>query len=238
MSQRAYHMNLLMESEKLSSSPIRFRVMLPILAGLAAIGMTIWWLILFSQVMLTQANVTRFKDDMDKRDAAHKAAREQMAQIAEDNAQLAQLDCYSNSIVRRGELLTKLAEAMPIKVQLQRLEIPAPETPKIPEPPKPTGKKKKKVVAPVVLEPTNYVERASLVLAGRAPKEPPIITLMETLAGDAFTNVLVVTHDPRHPDPSPKVRSFRQDVAARGETGARMVAFEVEYKLPERRFDK
>ncbi len=238
MSRRAYHMNLLMESEKLSSSPIRFRVMLPILAGLAAIGMTIWWLILFSQVMLTQSNVNRLKGEMDARNAAHRAVREQMAQIAEDNAQLAQLDCYSNSIVRRGELLTKLAEAMPIKVQLQRLEIPQPEPPKIPDPPKPTGKKKKKPAIPVVMEPTNYVERASLVLTGRAPKEPPIITLMETLAGDSFTNVLVVTHDPRHPDPSPKVHSFRQDTTSRGENNARMVAFEVEYRLPERSFEK
>ena len=236
MSQRAYHMNLLMESEKLSSSPIRFRVMIPILAGLAALGVAVWWLILVGQVMLTQANVARLKDDMDKRDAAHKAVREQMARIAEDNAQLAQLDCYSNSIVRRGELLTKLAEAMPLKVQLLRLELPPPAPPKIPQPPKQaSGKKKRK--APPVFGPTGYVERASIVLTGRAPKEPPILSLMETLAGESFTNVLVVTHDPRHPDPSPKIRAFRQDVSRQGNE-SRMVAFEFEYRLPERRFDK
>ena len=236
MSPRAYHMNLLMESEKLSSSPIRFRVMLPILAGLAAIGMAVWWLILVGQVMLTQANVARLKDDMDKRDAAHKSVREQMAQIAETGAQLSQLDCYSNSIVRRGELLTKIAEAMPLKVQLLRLELPQPEPPKLPQPPKQTGGKKKKK-APPVFGPTGYVERASVRLTGRAPKEPPILSLMESLASESFTNALVVTHDPRDPDPSPKIHSFRQDVS-RQEGATRMVAFDFEYRLPERRFDK
>ena len=235
MSRRAYHMNLLMESEKLSSSPIRFRVMMPVLAGLAALGMTVWWLILVSQVMLAQSNMNRLKGEMDARDAAHRAVREQMTKINEYGAQLAQLDCYSNSIVRRGGLLTKLAESMPIKVQLMRLEIPQPAPPAMPPLPKQGGAKKN---APLpVLCPTNYVERASVVLAGRAPKEPPVIALMETLAGDSFTNVLVVTHDPKHPDPSPKVRSFRQDVS-RGTGSPRMVAFEVEYRLPERRFDK
>ena len=236
MSRRAYHMNLLMESEKLSSSPIRFRVMIPILAGLAALGVAVWWLILVSQVMLTQANVARFKDDMDKRDAAHKAVREQMAQIAEDTAQLAQLDCYSNSIVRRGELLTKLAEAMPLKVQLVKLEIPAPEPPKLPDPPK---KKKGQKFSPPIFGPTGYVERASLVLAGRAPKETPIFSLMESLAGESFTNSLVIYRDPRNVDSSPKVRAFRQDVS-RGERNGdtRMVAFDIEYRLIDRRFDK
>ena len=225
MSSRAYHMNLLIESEKLSSSPIRVRVMLPILAGLAALGVAIWWLILFGQVLLAQASESRVKAQIAERTAAHKTVLEQMARIDELEAQLSQLDCYSNSIVRRGELLTKLAEAMPLKVQLVKLEIPQPE------PPKRDAKARRS------FGPTGYVERASLVLTGRAPKETPIFALMESLAGESFTNCLVVTHDPRNPEPSPKVRAFRQDVS-RGDRNARLMAFEIEYRLPERRLGK
>lgn len=241
MKKSAYHLNLLMENERLSSSPVRFRVMMPILAGLAALGIAVWWLILFSQVILAQSNVSRLKNEMKARDGAHRQIKEKMAQVNEFTAELAQLDCYSNSIVRRGELLTSLAEAMPLKVQLLKLEIPEPEPPKLPEAPKPPpGKKKKKAPVFVVHGPTGYVERATLVLTGRSPKDPPVFALMESLSGDAFTNALVVTHDPRHPDPSPRVRSFRQETTGntRGKGATRMVAFDIEYRLPERRFDK
>lgn len=234
MARRAYHLNLLMESERLSPSPVRFRVMMPVLAALAALGMAVWWLILLGQLMLAQSGESRLRGEMAAREAAHKSVREQMARIAELEARLSQLDCYSNSIVRRGELLTKVAEAMPLKVQLVKLEIPPPEPPKTPKPPKP---KKKGQKAPPVFGPTGYVERASVVLAGRSTKEAPIFSLMEALAGDSFTNDLVVTRDPRHQDPSPKVHAFRQDVT-RSQGAPRMVAFEVEYRLPERRFDK
>lgn len=234
MARRAYHLNLLMESERLSPSPVRFRVMLPILAALAALGMAVWWSILFGQVVLAQSGANRLKGEIAARDAAHRTVREHMARISELEAQLSQLDCYSNSIVRRGELLTKVAEAMPLKVQLLKLEIPQPDPPKTPKPQKP---KKKGQKAPPVFGPTGYVERASVVFAGRSPKEATVLSLMESLAGDQFTNELVVTREPRHPDPSPKVRSFRQDVT-RSQGSQRMVAFEVEYRLPERRFGK
>lgn len=233
MARKAYHLNLLMESERLSSSPVRFRVMLPILAALAALGMAVWWLTLLGQLMLAQASESRLKGEIAAREGANKTVCGQMAQIGELEARLSQLNCYSNSIVRRGELLTKIAEAMPLKVQLVKLEIPPPEPPKKPVPPKPKKGKK----APPVFGPTGYVERASIVLAGRAPKEAPIFLLMESLNGDAFTNDVVVTRDPRDPDPSPKVRAFRQDVT-RAPGSQRMVAFEVEYRLPERRLDK
>ena len=233
MARKAYHLNLLMESERLSSSPVRFRVMLPILAALAALGMAVWWLTLLGQLMLAQASESRLKGEIAAREGANKTVCGQMAQIGELEARLSQLNCYSNSIVRRGELLTKIAEAMPLKVQLVKLEIPPPEPPKKPVPPKPKKGKK----APPVFGPTGYVERASIVLAGRAPKEAPIFSLMESLNGDAFTNDVVVTRDPRDLDPSPKVRAFRQDVT-RAPGSQRMVAFEVEYRLPERRLDK
>ena len=226
MARKAYHLNLLMESERLSSSPVRFRVMLPILAALAALGMAVWWLTLLGQLMLAQASESRLKGEIAAREGANKTVCGQMAQIGELEARLSQLNCYSNSIVRRGELLTKIAEAMPLKVQLVKLEIPPPEPPKKPVPPKPKKGKK----SPPVFGPTGYVERASLVLAGRATNAASIQSLMEALAGDSFTNDVVVTRD------SPRVR-VRQDVT-RTPGAPRMDAFDIECLLSERRFDK
>lgn len=241
MKSSAYHLNLLMESERVSSSPVRFRVMLPILSMLACLGLAIWWAILGGQLMLAKTNVSRLKTELRDRDAAHQAVLDQMAKVGNLTARLAQLDCYSNSIVRRGEMLVSLAEAMPLKVQLVKLEIPPPAPPAIPKPPAPTpGKKKKKQAkAPIaaILGPTGYVERATMTLVGRTPKETPVMALMESLESETFTNALRIVRNPRDPNQSPKVRSFRQDVAKKGE-GLRMLVFDIEYLLKERRFDR
>ena len=242
MKSTAYHLNLLMESERVSSSPIRFRVMLPVLSMLACVGLAIWWAILGGQLMLARTGLSHVEAELRDRDAAHRDVRAKMAELNDLTAQLAQLDCYSNSIVRRGELLASLAEAMPLKVQLVKLEIPAPAHPVIPKPPppprpKPGQKRTKAPAVPAVLGPTGYVERATMTLVGRTPKETPVLSLMESLEGEAFTNDLVIVRNPRDPNLSPKVRSFRQDIAKKGEN-ARMLVFDIEYLLRGRRFDR
>ena len=242
MKSTAFHLNLLMESERVSSSPIRFRVMLPILSMLACVGLTIWWAILGGQLMLARTSLSHIESELRDRDAAHRDVLAKMAEVNDLTAQLAQLDCYSNSILRRGELLASLAEAMPLKVQLVKLEIPAPAHPVIPKPqppprPKPGQKRAKAPAIPAILGPTGYVERATMTLIGRTPKETPVLSLMESLEGEAFTNDLVIVRNPRDPNLSPKVRSFKQDVAKKGES-ARMLVFDIEYLLRGRRFDR
>ena len=81
------------------------------------------------------------------------------------------------------------------------------------------------------------VQTCALPISGRTPKETPIVTLMESLESDAFTNLITIVKDPRRSDQSPKVRSIRQDASRRGE-GSRMLAFEIEYRLKDRRFAK
>lgn len=242
MSANAIHLNLLMESERVSSSPVRFRIMLPVFAMLACVGLAIWWLVLGGQLMLARTSVDRLDAELRERDAAHRNVRELMNRLRETNAELAQLDCYSNSVLRRGGMLASLAEVMPLKVQLVKLELPPPAPPVIPKPPpapKATGKKGKKKAPspPPVLGPTGYVERATMVLVGRTPKETPVLSLMESLETDVFTNALVIVRDPRDPNQSPKVRSFRQDVSKKEEK-TRLLAFDIEYRLKGRRFDR
>ena len=236
----AYHLNLLMESERVSSSPVRLRVMLPILAMLACAGLAIWWAILGGQLMLAKTSVNQLEAELRDRNAAHQDVLAKMAKVNDLNAQLTQLDCYSNSVLRRGEMLASLAEVMPLKVQLVKLEIPAPAHPVIPKPPPPPKAKKgqkKVVVPPAPLGPTGYVERATMTLVGRTPKETPVMSLMESLESETFTNSLVIVRNPRDPNLSPKVKSFRQDVAKKGE-GSRMLVFDIEYLLKGRRFDR
>ena len=235
----ACHLNLLLPSERVSSSPVRFRVMLPIFAMFACAGLAVWWAILGGQLMLAKTSLNHLEGEMRDRDAAHRDVLTKMSDLNELNAQLEQLDCYSNSVLRRGELLASLAEAMPLKVQLVKLEIPAPAHPVVPkpQPPKPGKKKTKKPAATAILGPTGYVERATMTLVGRTPKETPVMSLMESLESEAFTNDLVIVRNPRDPNLSPKVRSFKQDVAKKGE-GARMLVFDIEYLLKGRRFDR
>lgn len=234
------HLNLLMASERVTSSPVRFRVMLPVLALLACLGMAVWWAILGGRLMLVQANVSQLKGEMAARDAAHREVLGQMARTREVEAELAQLDSYRASVRRRGGLLTALAEVMPLKVQLVKLEIPAPAPPPVYVPPQPKSKKGKKPpkVDLSLYGPTGYVERASLVLTGRATKEAPILSLMESLASESFTNDIVIARAPAAAsEASPKIRAFRQD-AARAPGAARLMAFEVEYRLTGRRFER
>lgn len=234
------HLNLLMASERVTSSPVRFRVMLPVLAALACLGMAVWWAILGGQLMLAQAKVGQLKGEMAARDAAHRDVLSQMARVRELEAARAQLDCYRASIRRRGGLLTALAEAMPLKVQLVKLEIPAPAPPPVFLPPAVAAALKTSPKKPdlSLYGPTGYVERASLVLTGRATKDAPIVALMDSLASEAFTNDVVIAASPANAaEQSPKIRSFRQD-AARTPGGARLMAFEAEYRLTGRRFDR
>lgn len=238
----AYHLNLLMESERVSSSPVRFRVMLPVLTMLACVGLAIWWAILGGQLMLAKTNVSRLEAELRDHDAEHREVLGKMAEVNDLVARLAQLDCYSNSVLRRGGALAGIAEVMPLKVQLVKLEIPPPAHPVIPKPPppprpKPGQRRAKTPPVPAILGPTGYVERATMTLVGRTPKETPVISLMESLESEAFTNALRIVRNPRDPDLSPKVRSFRQDVAKKGDA-ARMLVFDIEYLLKGRRFDR
>ena len=228
------HLNFLMDSERVSSSPVRLRVMLPTAAILVSVSMAVWWLILTGQNILAKTQMSNIKDDIERHQAENAKAISDAEMADELQSQLEQLEGYRMSCEAKwGETLASLAEVMPLKVQLTKLEIPAP-------PPQVLSfvtvqKGKKRTIK--LWGPTNKTERVHMVLAGRTPKETPVISLMESLEGDTFTNSIVIAKDPRSPVQSPKVRSFRQDVPQRGE-GSRMLAFEIEYTAKERRFAK
>ena len=115
-----------------------------------------------------------------------------------------------------GEPLAKFAEVVPLRVQLKEMSI---------TPPKP------QVLMPPGLKvplfgPTENVETQKLVIAGLTTKETPVVSLMESLE-NGFEKLVTSEH---------KINSFKQDNAEID--GRKLLSFEVEYTMPERRFAK
>ncbi len=213
------HLNLLKDTERLSSSPVRLRVMLPVVALFACLGMALWWAILFTQLLMIRAEAQTIDEDVKAKSNAHAEAISRQDQVREMRQQLEQLTYYRNGVRAIGKPLAKLAEAMPLKVQLTELSF-APPPPDLP--PKPG----QKVASPFA--PLTNVETQRLVIAGRTTRETPVVALMESLESTNF--VTLITREKR-------VKSFRQDAnAERGKR--RLLTFEVEYTMPERRFAK
>lgn len=229
MSAKAIHMNLLRENEILSSSPVRLRVMLPVAMMLLSAAMVLWWVIVYGAVMLNKSSIASLEGDIAAKKAGHQKIIDQMNAANELEVELEQLEYYRAGRREWSDTLAHIAEIIPLKVQLTRLSIPAP-------PPQDLSRPKGSKLPPL-WGPEAKTERVTLVLAGRTPKETPVISMMESLESDIFTNALVICHDPTAPEQSPRVKSFRQD-AASGETRnrQRMLTFEIEYTAKERSF--
>ena len=212
------HLNLLKDTERLSSSPVRLRVMLPVVALFACLGMALWWAILFTQLLMIKAEAQTIDEDVKAKSNAHAEAISRQDQVREMRQQLEQLLYYRNGVRAIGKPLAMLAEAMPLKVQLTELSFAPPPTDPLPKP----GQK----ISPFT--PLTNVETQRLVIAGRTTRETPVVALMESLESTNF--VTLITREKR-------VKSFRQD--ANAEKGKRrLLTFEVEYTMPERRFAK
>ena len=124
--------------------------------------------------------------------------------------------CYSHRDIIFGEPLAKIAEVVPLRVQLRELSF----TPPRPQVLLPPGAK-----VPL-FGPVENVETQKLVIAGLTTKETPVVSLMESLES-GFEKLVTSEHN---------VNSFRQDSAEAG--GRKLLSFEVEYTMPERRFAK
>lgn len=216
MTTSSVHLNLLKPNEVRSSSPIRLRIMIPVIALLVCAGMLLWWGLLFTQLMLVKAQSQGVSDDLAAKTKAHAEAIRQRDLARELKLQLEQLDYYKAGVRELGEPLAKFAEIIPLRVQLKELSIPAPP-PQMLQPP---GSKTP------LFGPTENVETQKLVIAGLTTKETPVVSLMESLASGFET---LVTNEKN-------VNSFRQDAAEAD--GRKLLSFEIEYKMPERRFAK
>lgn len=216
MKTASFHLNLLRGNEVLSSSPVRLRVMIPLVVLLACIGLLVWWGVLFTQLFLAKAQIRDLEADLTAKNSAHAEAIQKRELSRELKLQLEQLEYYKSGVRAIGEPLAKFAEIVPLRVQLKEMTITMPP-PQVLTPP---GAK-----VPL-FGPTTNVETQKLVIAGLTTKETPVISLMESLSSGFET---LVTSER-------KINSFKQDNAE--VDGKKLLSFEIEYTMPERRFAK
>ena len=216
MKTAAFHLNLLKSNEVLSSSPVRLRVMLPVGALLACVGLLVWWGVLFTQIFLAKTQARSIKEDLATKNSAHAEAIHKRETARELKQQLEQLEFYKAGVRAIGAPLAKFAEVVPMRVQLKELSISKPR-PQVLMPP---GAK-----VPL-FGPIENVETQKLVIVGLATKETPVVSLMESLESGVET---LVTGEHN-------VNSFKQDNTEID--GKRLLSFEIEYSMPGRRFAK
>lgn len=232
MKARNLHLNLLHASERQSSSPVRLRVMLPILAALACVGCLVWWGVLLGQLKYVALQTATIKNEIAAKEAS--GSLRQVDVIREAQAEADQLAMYANGRRMYGNLLRRVADVMPADVQLMELEIPEPP----PQNLLPPGVKPGPKVKPVkpLPGPTGTVETVTLRVLGRAPNEKPVESFMKALEGPAFTNAIVIAKGVPPDQMSPRIRSFNQETRPSEEE--RQLVFDVEYRCRERRFEK
>ena len=227
MSGESFHLNLMKPGEVRSSSPVRLRVMMPLFAMLATVGMLVWWGMVLTQMMIIQSVADATEADNREKQRDHADAIKRQDAVREKRLQVEQLEFYRAGVRSVAAPLAKLAEDMPLRVQLTSLSI----LPPPPQPAPPTNKK-----APPVWGPPTNVETQRFVVAGRATKATPVSALMESLDGPEFAALAGEAGDPATGRKG-KVNSFRQDTNA-AQDGTRLLTFELEYTMPERRFAK
>lgn len=221
------HLNLLREDEKYSSSPVRLRVMAPVLATILCAALALWWGFVFAQLQLARGRVRQLRANLDACKAAHAGAVEDIVGARELQGELDQLAFYVNGRRTYGGLLAKLAETVPEHVQFTSLVIPEPKPQQLKNPLTPK--------VPALLGPTNVTEQVVVRITGRTPKAAPVTAFMETLAGEDFAPWLVVGET--EAGASPKIHSFSQEATGNASEG-RLLSFDVEYRAVERRFAK
>ena len=174
------HLDLLKDEERFGSSPVRMRVMFPLFAISAALGVSLWW----GLVAFRVHNQTVLKSALEKSAAelkpAHNALLALRAQERDTSAAIRQIQFYQNSRLRFGETFLKLAARVPENMQITEMRI-NPPAPITIDPQSPTP------------GPTNTVEQVTLRLAGRTAGERStevINTFITALRTPAFTNLI------------------------------------------------
>ena len=224
------HLNLLRAEEKASSSPVRLRVMLPILSLLLCAACAIWWAVLFMQGMLLNGKVGSVRADLEGKKAAHAAILSKMSDVRERQAQLDQLNAYRGGCHKYGGLLAKLAEVIPAEVQLTSLAIPEPPPQILSDPKNPK--------LPPLLGPTNTVESVQFRISGRTAATASVTALMEAIESEAFADWIVADKSKKAAEARKKRRIHVRQETRASDDGERLLAFDVEFRCKERRFEK
>lgn len=226
MNSAALHLNLMKESEVRSSSPVRLRVMMPMLAMLATVAMLVWWGMSLAQYLLAKSVADSIDADNNSKQREHSEVIGLQQSVREKRQQLEQLEYYRAGVRAVGKPLAALAEAMPVRLQLTSLSITRPP----PQNLQPKGPK-----GPQLWGPQTNTEEQKFVVSGRARRVDPVTALVKTLDGPGFEDI-AGTNFVAGTNSKANFRYIQEE--ENGDDSARMITFEIEYAMPERRFGK
>ena len=217
------HLNLLKDEERYSSSPVRLRVMVPVIALLAVAGLAVWWTLYVFRVHAVMMQKKTLEIQIADLTPAHTEILRLRAQEKECEANLRQLKYYCHSRLRFGELFTALTDHVPADIQLTGLWL-------LPPPPPPPPDLKTKIP---LLGPTNLFETVTLRLAGRAGGENPtkaVDSLLRALnTQPVFTNLIRSAQIPKG--------AFRLDTGKGSASNRDTRLFEITCECVPRRFE-
>jgi len=224
-----FHLNLLNQADQKAPKDERKRIFSMIVASFVLLAICVWCGFIAIQYSITNGRLKELNakiGDLAKEEAECEALK---AKLTDQQSESDQQDYYLHGRQVRGELLKKLAYAMPEGVTLSAMAIPEPPDQGLRRPP---GS-----ILPPRQGPTGTTERVELRLTGLATREQDVFQLMQALEGESFTGLVVIVKSPEpNEQTSPRVLAFRQEAPA--ETGRRNVFFDLVYDLNPREFVK
>ncbi len=227
MSAKTIHLNLLQDGERLSSSPVRLKVILPVIAGTVLVALLGWWLFLLLQLWMFESDVRRLNGEIEAMAADDAVVCRLKDELRVKSAELGQLTGYLRGRRAWGGTLAAVAEIVPPTVSLDLIEIPPPPPQHLTPPPG--------IRLPPLPGPTNADERVTLRIAGRSSDESGVFAFLSAARRtSAFTNNVIVVRSPDGQE-SPRMIQFGQASAA-DESGRRAIVFDFEYRTPGRNF--
>ena len=229
MSAKAIHLSLLQDSERLSSSPVRPKVILPIATGVFLAAMLLWWVFLLLQGGLVSSELSDLRSEIAATDKAYAEVCKFKDVLRAKESELDQFRGYMKARRIWGETLAAVATAMPEGIQLGLIEIP--------EPPPQNLNPLPGIRLPPLLGPTNELEAVTFRIAGKTAREAYVFDFLDAVkVTPAFTNnLLIAQKQGAKGEPSPRMRQFGQDKMT-DEGGRRAIVFDVEYATEGRRF--
>jgi len=229
MSTKALHLNLLNPQERHSSSPVRAKMLLPIIGGSLLAFVLIHAVILGIEYAIVSSRVSSLRASIAAITAENNEISALKATYRNLQAEADQFDFYVHARCARGDLLRRLAFAIPDGISLAELSIPAPPDQQLRPP---LG-----AATPPLQGPTQTVERVELRLKGLAKSEQDVFKLMGTLRDKEFKDLVMISEKNGDPEnESPRVLSFKQESKLNG--GQRGVYFDIVYLIKPREFVK
>ncbi len=195
---RTIHINLLKNSEKRSSMPVRSRVMVPAISSLVLLCLLVWAGLLASKT----SDLEKSRADLLSKKENQKSAAAEYGEIKKREeavqGELAQLESYRGGRILFSGVLAALPHAVPETMQLTSLDIPPAPRPVQAKPEKQGGGAGKNTAGrKTASEAAPAVEKVSLKLSGLVDSAASVDALRTALRSEAFTNLIVSTEIPK-----------------------------------------